>query len=110
MRGRRDWQHSFFKFLDGGDTIRVGFDLERGRVTDFRVQLECWIEGRWRSVARYDTAQGFAHRDGLGWGGEVAEKTPLPRDWDLTRAFDHAVADLEAQAATYRDEFLRRRP
>lgn len=110
MSGRRDWQHAFFKFLDDGDTIRVQFDLERGRVVDFSVQLESWIDGRWRRVARYDTAHGFAHRDLLGWGGAVLEKTPLPREWGTTQAFNHAVDDLEAQSTTYRDEFLRSRP
>jgi hypothetical protein len=108
--GRREWQRSFFKFLDSGDTIRIGFDLDRGSVTDFRVQLESWIDGRWRAITRYDTAHGFAHRDTLGWGGEVIDKSPLPREWDLTRAFNHAVHDLETQADTFRDEFVRRKP
>ena len=110
MGGRHRWQHEFFKFLDDGDTIRVGFDLERGHVLEFSVQLECWIEDRWRPVARYDTAHGFAHRDVLGWSGNVVEKTPLPANWTLKRALAYAISDLKDHAATYRSEFLGRQP
>ena len=94
MPGRRRWQHEFFKFLDDGDTIRVGFDQERGRILDFSVQLECWIDDRWRPVARYDTAHGFAHRDILGCSGEVVEKAPLPQTWTMKRVLAYAISDL----------------
>lgn len=107
-RDRRDREH--FRDLPNGDTIRVRFNIERGRVTDFTAQLECWIEGRWRPVVRYDSAHGQPHRDTLDWNGGVLAKDWMPPTISLNQALTDAEQDLRTHAATYRLEFLGRKP
>ncbi|HUG61892.1 MAG TPA: hypothetical protein VMP03_08600 [Methylomirabilota bacterium] len=109
MAGRKQYAREYLKRTEDGDTIRVAFDLDRGRVTDFTVQLECWIDERWRPVARYDSAHGQAHRDTLDWAGRVIEKRWLSADLSFNRAVVFAEQDLLARAATYRIDFMRRR-
>lgn len=53
----------FRRMFDDKNAARVRFLVERDRVTEFVVQLECFIEGKWIPIVRYDTAHGFAHRD-----------------------------------------------
>ncbi len=57
----------FRRFLDDNNALRVGFELERGRILKFMTQLECRFEdnAEWIPVVRYDTAHGFAHCDKL---------------------------------------------
>ena len=96
--------------MKSGDAVRIGFDLDRGRVTDFTVQLECWIDGGWRPVVRYDTAHGHAHRDLLDWAGRVVGKDWMPANLNFNDALRQAEDDVVAFAETYRSEFLRRKP
>jgi hypothetical protein len=42
---------------------RVWFEVDKGQVLKFLVQLEIREQGKWNPVVRYDTAHGFAHRD-----------------------------------------------
>ena len=107
-RDRRDREH--FRDLPNGDTIRVRFNLDRGRVTEFTAQLECWIEGRWRPAVRYDSAHGRPHRDTLGWDGSVIAKDWMPATLFLDRALTDAENDPRTCAATYRAEFVARKP
>jgi hypothetical protein len=53
----------FRRLFDNDNALRVYFEVERGVVHSFVVQLECLWEGEWKPVVRYDTAHGFAHRD-----------------------------------------------
>jgi len=46
----------------------------KGRVIDFVVQYETFINKEWFPVVRYDNSHGFAHRDLLS----ARPKTPLP--------------------------------
>src|SRR5687767_13371071 len=56
MTGRTRYQREYFLSKPDGIVIRVGFNLERGRVREFTVRLECWLDGRWRPAVGYDTA------------------------------------------------------
>ena len=80
----------YFIILDNGDAIRVRRTIERGRVLDFTVQYEPYVEGKFRPAERYDSAHGQAHRDTLDWDGQEVAKTWLPRDMDLNEAFTYA--------------------
>jgi hypothetical protein len=102
MTGRKQWQREFTRNLASGETVRLAFDLDHGQVTSFLVQLECWIEGRWRPVVRYDTAHGQAHRDLLDWSGHAVEKVWLPPELDFNSALTLAERDVVENAATYR--------
>lgn len=103
MSGRRRYQREFFLTKPDGIAIRVGFNLDRGRVTEFTVQLECWLDGRWRSAVRYDTAHDRPHRDTQNWTGGVEKKDWLPVETDYNNAMSQAIRDLTAHAQTYRD-------
>ena len=110
MSRRTRYQREYFLTKPDGIVIRVGFNSDRGRVTGFTIQLECWLDGRWRPAVRYDTAHDRAHRDTLGWTGGVENKDWLPVEIDYNEAMSEAIRDLTAHAQTYRDEFLRRKP
>ena len=53
----------FQNSLDEDNSLRVSFEMERGEVLKFVVQLECRFEEKWSPVMRFDTAHGFAHCD-----------------------------------------------
>jgi hypothetical protein len=36
---------------------------EKGKIVEFRIQYEAFIDGQWHPVLRYDTAHGQPHRD-----------------------------------------------
>ena len=110
MAGRDERDHEFTQPIGAGLDLRFRFDLDRGRVTEFTVQLECWIESRWRPVARYDTAHGTPHRDMLDWHGGVVEKDWLPSSMAYNEAMKVAAQDLKDNAEYYRESFLERKP
>ena len=110
MAPRAEYQREYFHSEPNDVTIRIGFDTERGRVTKFTVQLECWIEGEWRPAVRYDTAHDRAHRDTLDWDRRVVDKLWLSTDIAYNEAMSIAIRDLSDHAQTYRDELLRRKP
>ncbi len=67
----------FWRVLDDKNALRVRFELDKGKVVTFVVQLECIFNaGVWSPVVRYDTAHGFAHRD-LLHPHQPAEKTKM---------------------------------
>jgi hypothetical protein len=110
VSGRKQYDREHLKLLKHGDTVRVAFDLDRGNVIDFVVQLECWIEGRWRPVARYDLAHDQAHRDTLDWDGRVVAKDWLSADLTNNQAMAFGERDLVKNAESFRAQFIRRKP
>ena len=59
-------EREFLVYLDPEERLnryRQSHSWEDGMVTEFRVQLEALIGGRWRVIVRYDTAHGRPHRD-----------------------------------------------
>ena len=107
--GKRN-QREYFHSEPDGIEIRIGFNTDRGRVTDFTVQLECWLDGEWRPATRYDTAHNQAHRDTLDWSGRVVGKLWRPVEVDYNSALSEAIRDLSEHARTYREECLGRKP
>jgi hypothetical protein len=95
-----------FLVLLGNDTrIRHFHARIRQQVTEFVVQLELFIDGKWKPIVRYDTAHGFAHRDTFHCGGKT-EKTPLfIGDYSSTLTF--AEMDLRSNWELYRDRYLK---
>ncbi len=49
------------------DRICVSFKVDRGRVISFTVQYQTQVEREWRSILRFDTAHGHAHKDIYGY-------------------------------------------
>lgn len=102
--------------LDGRTQLRVGFSTTRGRVTRFVVQLEYWLDGDWRVVARFDhdersemghdvTQEGL-HLDLYRDGEKYAVKDDYP-PVDLNDAIDYCETELRENATEYVTRFER---
>jgi hypothetical protein len=85
---------------DQKDRLRVIASKEKGMIIRFVVQYEACIKNEWRSIVRYDTAHGFAHKDIIHPNGKV-EKQPLPFT-DFNIAFTFAIQDLKISWKWYR--------
>ena len=69
---------AYIHAFDDNNILRIRFELDRGRVLSFVVQLECYFEDNgWLPVLRCDTAHGIAHRDKIHPRKET-EKTEIP--------------------------------
>jgi hypothetical protein len=110
MGERKTFDVEFFRQLKSGDVIRVRLDVDRGQVTAFTLQLETFVDGRWRPVVRYDSAHEQPHRDLLDWDGHVIDKFWLPPTMTNKQAVRYAEQDLSENGAAYRDAFLERKP
>jgi hypothetical protein len=95
----------FRRFLDNDNALRVRFELERGRVIKFMVQLECRFgdDATWVPVVRYDTAHGFAHCDRLH-PYETATKIEMTTR-DYNEALTTAMNDLVKNWHNYRRRY-----
>ncbi len=95
----------FRRLLDGDNALRARFELERGRVIKFMVQLECRFgdDAGWVSIVRYDTAHGFAHCDKLH-PYEAATKIEMATH-DYNEALTTAMDDLVNNWRTYRRRY-----
>ena len=83
---------------------RRTFEIERGKVRSFRLQLEVRVQGEWKPVIRYDTAHGFVDCDRYDLTGKKS-KTIL--NVSLEEGLTLAQNDLNANWAVYRDRFLK---
>ena len=110
MAGRETFDIEFFRPRKSGAVVRVRLNVNRGQVTDFTLQLEIFVDGRWWPVVRYDTAHGQPHRDTLDWEGRVVEKFWLPPTLTNKVAVRFAERDLDNNEATFVAEFLERKP
>ena len=101
-------QVEFQRYLDPDNILRAGFELDRGAVLKFAVQLECRFAEKWVPVVRYDTAHNFAHCDRLH-PYEEASKTEMVTQ-DYNEALTVAMNDLTSHWRAYRrryEEWLR---
>lgn len=106
----REYDREYRKQLTGPLQLRIGLSTHRGDVVRFMVQLEYWLNGKWREVVRYDhdpvapdemahdvTAEGL-HVD-IYRSGEKHQTEqltgPLPADVALNRAEEHLTEHLE---------------
>ncbi|WP_449267243.1 DUF7718 family protein [Halalkalicoccus paucihalophilus] len=80
----RDYDRIHETPLEGPLQIRIGLTTERGRVERFVVQLEYWINDKWREVVRYD------HDPESEMGQDVTEEGPFDR---AIRAEKHVLGD-----------------
>src|SRR5262245_9436622 len=78
--------------------------VDHGRVIQFVVQYETFVEGEWRPVIRYDMAHGFPHIDRIRTDGTV-EKIPLLMS-DPGEALTFADQDIDENWEHYKEAFL----
>lgn len=94
--------------------LRTAFSTERGRVTRFMIQLEYWLNGDWREVARYDhdeaapgghdVTEDGVHRDVYRYGEKHRTEDvspPIPAN----EAFDYAEEDLRENVERFIKRF-----
>lgn len=82
---------------------------EGKNVVDFVVQLEAYIDDRFRPIIRYNGSHGHPHRDTLDWNGETIEKRWAPPGTTNSHVVTEAIKEVSANAERYIAEFLRRR-
>lgn len=96
--------------------LRTAFSTDHGQVVRFLIQLEYWLDGKWRVVVRYDhdqTASGGhdvtldgLHRDEYRDGEKyrtVDVTGPIPAE----RAFEYAEDDLRDNVQRFVERFER---
>jgi hypothetical protein len=81
----------------------VHFEIDRGQVLSFVVQLECSWAGEWQAVVRYDTAHGFAHRDTMHPRGDTEKSEMLVSNYG--EGLNYAIGDLKANWREYRRRY-----
>lgn len=86
--------------LDVDLRYRVRFESKEKRVLHFTVQLEFLYEDNWRPVVRYDTADGYAHRDMVC---PRRRKLPMVAS-NYNEALDLAIDDIKQRGYLYREE------
>ena len=110
MTGREERNLQYDRPIGPGSVIRVRLEIERGDVIAFTEQLECYVDGRWRPVVRYDSAHGHPHRDTLDWDGHVIDTFWLNPTMGFKEIIRQVEADLADNVDAYRTAFLERKP
>jgi len=97
-------EKEYFLFLDIDTRKRHYHKFEGGKITEFVVQLEIKLQGKWRVIIRYDCAHGFAHKDCYNKAGRN-RKINLYLDYNdaLTLADD----DINDNWELYKDRSLK---
>jgi hypothetical protein len=95
--------------LERTDRFRYYHNLERGKITRFRVQYEALIGGEWRAIVRYDTAHGRPHKDLLHPDGtqDKHEFYGYAREEVLTLGERDIKANWKRYRAAYEQEMGR---
>jgi len=78
-------------------------ETDKGKVTAFTVQLEVFVNDKWREVSRYDSAHGFAHIDRYFFDGRKVKKD---LDLNLNEALTLADEDIKENWKAYQKTFL----
>ena len=84
---------------------RVRHTRVGGNVTEFMVQYEIFVDGKWHEVVRYDTSHGYAHKDLIHADGRKEKVTLFFKDLNI--CLTYAENDLRANWKNYRDKFLK---
>jgi len=84
---------------------RVRHAKIRGKITEFMVQYELFVEEKWHEVVRYDTSHGYAHRDLIHADGRKEKLELFFRDLNI--CLTYAENDLRANWKNYREKFLK---
>jgi hypothetical protein len=93
----------FRNLLDEKNALRVEFELDQGKVTNFVVQLECRFGDKFVPVVRYDTAHNFAHCDRLH-PYEPPQKIRMSAR-NFNELLTYAIQDLTDHWKTYRRRY-----
>jgi len=84
---------------------RVRHTRFEGKITEFMVQYEIFVKGKWYEVVRYDTSHGYAHRDLIHADGRKEKVEMLFNDLNI--CLTYAENDLRTNWKNYREKFLK---
>ena len=93
-------QRDFVIWLGDGMYIAVDFTTSGPKMLSFVVRLVFADDSGERTIARYDTAHGTAHRDLVNPSNRLVEKKWLI-DLDFPDALEYAVRDFKSNHARY---------
>jgi hypothetical protein len=97
----------YFVYLEwASDRLRIRYDIDKGKVIDFVIQYESFINNKWVEIVRYDCAHGFFHRDEMSAKGEQV-KTEIDIH-NLNSAAQYAEQDLRDRWSWYKEKYLKK--
>ena len=79
-------------------------ETDKGKVTEFTVQMEVFVNDQWLRVIRYDSAHGFAHIDQYYLDGRKIKKD---LHLNLGEALALADEDIKENWKTFKKSFLK---
>lgn len=97
----------YIVFLTGEDKVRILFQKHRGRISYFIVQYSALIGGRWRSILRYDTCHGYAHKHRYHLHDTQLVINLSQRGEPLNEIFTEATSDIKQNFSKIKASFLR---
>jgi hypothetical protein len=103
-RPRRRLEHFVVTFTQDDEAI-VHLEREGRTVAKFSVQYRAKIQGEWRSIVRFDTAHGRAHKD-VSYPDGTQETQELRLD-DYGLALTQALRDVKTHWGFYRERYER---
>jgi hypothetical protein len=92
--------------LSDTDRKRHEHEIDKGKISGFVVQYEMFIGDQWVPVVRYDTANGYAHKDLLKPDG--SKEKIFMGTGDLNEALTLADNDISENWERYKERYLRR--
>jgi hypothetical protein len=96
----------YLRYFSDSVRLRVRFEVEKGKVIEFVVQLEAKEGEGWLPVVRYDTTHGFAHRDRYRTDGSVVKHEPIMGS-DFNEALTYAIRDIRMNWPAWLRDFGR---
>jgi hypothetical protein len=98
---------SFIIYLDDTqeNRYRHWHMWNKGEVTEFVIQYEALITGKWHPVLRYDSAHGYPHRDILHPDG--AQTKEIFQNYSYAEVLTLGQQDIVDNWPTYRARYLK---
>lgn len=95
----------YIHWFDSENRVRVRLRLSGLTVTEFAVNLEARIGGRWVVVARWDCAHGYLHKHQMfADGAWTKEKIKAP--YTMTRCMEEILAYIDESWQRLREKYL----
>ena len=98
---------SFIIYLDDvqENRYRHWHVWHEGKITEFVIQYEAWIAGKWHPVLRYDSAHGYPHRDILHLDGTQTKE--IFQNYSYAEVLTLGQQDIADNWVIYRTSYLK---
>lgn len=101
----RDFRYALTQ--EDTDRIRIAFREEKGAITFFIVQYSALINNRWRSIMRYDTCHGYAHKHTYNLRKKERIVTLTAPGERLNELFTESSTDIKQNFEKIKENFLK---